>query len=74
MACMGYRRGTCRVLVWQPEGNKLPYILESNLHSFYGFRGLKIQMRIIIACGFDMRSRARFWKNDRAAVRAVKTM
>jgi len=28
---------------------KLPYILESNPHLFYSFRGLKIQMRIRIA-------------------------
>ena len=27
----------------------LPYILESNQHPFYSFRGLKIQMRIRIA-------------------------
>ena len=46
----------------------IPYILESNPHPFYGFRGLKNQMRIRIACGLDSRSRAGFWKNDRAAV------
>ena len=46
----------------------IPYILESNPHSFYSFRGLKNQMRIRIACGLDSRSRAGFWKNDRAAV------
>ena len=46
----------------------LPYILESNPHPFYAFRGLKNQMRIRIACGLDSRSRAGFWKNDRAAV------
>ena len=50
----------------------LPYILESNPHSFYSFRGLKNQMRIRIACGLDSRSCAGFWKNDRAAVRAVR--
>ena len=31
-------------------------------------------MRIIIACGLDSRSRAIFWKNDRAAVCAVRTI
>ena len=51
-----------------------PYILESNPHPFYSFRGLKIQMRIRIACGLDSRLSAGFWKNDRAAVRAVRTI
>ena len=54
--------------------DELPYILESNPHPFYSFRGLKSQMRIRIAGGLDSRSRARFWKNDRAAVRAVMTI
>ena len=53
---------------------KVPYILESNPHPFYSFRGLKNQMRIRIASGLDSRSRAGFWKNDRAAVRAVRTI
>jgi len=52
--------------------NKVPYILESNPHSFYSFRGLKNHMWITIACGLDSRSKAGFWKNDRAAVRAVR--
>ena len=52
----------------------LPYILESNPHPFYSFRGLKNQMRIRIACGLHSRSIARFWKNDRAAGRAVRTI
>jgi len=52
----------------------IPYILESNPHPFYSFRGLKNQMRITIACGLDSRSRAGFWKNDGAAVRAVRTI
>jgi hypothetical protein len=52
----------------------LPYILESNPHPFYSFRRLKNQMRITIACGLDLRSRAGFWKNDRAAERAVRTI
>ena len=50
----------------------IPYILESNPHPFYSYRGLKNQMWIRIACGLDSRSRAGFWKNDRAAVRAVR--
>ena len=52
----------------------LPYILESNPHPFYSFRGLKNQMRIRIACELVSRSRIGFWKNDRAAVRAVRTI
>ena len=52
---------------------KLLYILESNPHPFYSFRGLKNQMRIRIACGLDLRW-AGFWKNDRAAVSAVRTI
>jgi len=54
--------------------NELPYILESNPHPFYGFRGLKNQMQITIACGLDSQSRAGFWENDGAAVRAVRTV
>ena len=56
------------------KSNMLPYILESNLHPLYSFRGLKNQMRIRIAYGLDSRSRAGFWKYDRAAVRAVRTI
>jgi len=52
----------------------LPYILESNPHPFYSFRGLKNQMRIRITYGLDSRLRAGLWKNDRAAVRAVRTI
>jgi len=52
----------------------VPYVLESNPHLFYSFRGLKNQMRIRIACGLDSRSWAGFWKNDRAALRAVRTI
>ena len=51
-----------------------PYILESNPHSFHSLRGLKNEMRIRIACGLDSQSWAGFWKNDRAAVRAVRTI
>jgi hypothetical protein len=53
---------------------EIPYILESNQQPFYSFSGLKNQMRIRIECGLDSRSRAGFWKNDRAGVRAVRTM
>jgi len=52
----------------------VPYILEYNPHPFYSFRGLKNQMPIRIACGLDSRSRAGFWKNYRAAVRAERTI
>jgi len=47
---------------------KIPYILESNLHPFYGFRGLKNQTRIRFA--------VESWilEKDRTAVRAVKTI
>jgi len=31
-------------------------------------------MQIRIACGLDSRSRAGFWKNDRAATRAVRAI
>jgi hypothetical protein len=58
-------------------GNKsedLPYILESNPHPFYSFRGLKNQMRIRIAGRLDLRSRAEIWKNDRSDVRAIRTI
>jgi hypothetical protein len=41
----------------------IPYVLESNPHPFYSFRGLKNQMQIRIECGLDSRSRAGFWKN-----------
>ena len=58
--------------IWQEK--QIPYILESNPHPFYSFRGLKNQMRIRNACGLDSQSRAGFWKNDRAAVRAVRTI
>jgi len=49
----------------------VPYILESNPQPFYSFRGLKNHTRIRIACGLHSRSWAGFWRNDRAAVRAV---
>jgi hypothetical protein len=52
----------------------IPYILESNPHPFYSFRGLKNQMRIRIACRLDSWLWAVFWKNDRATVRAVRTI
>jgi len=52
----------------------LPYILESNPNPFYSFRGLKNQMRIRIAGGLDSRSWNGFWKNDRSALRVVRTI
>jgi hypothetical protein len=61
-------------IVYDRSKREVPYILESNPHPFYSFRGLKNQMRIRIECGLDSRSRAGFWKNDRAGVRAVRTI
>jgi len=58
----------------EADSVRIPYILESNPHHFYSFRGLKNQMRNRIACGLHSRSWAGFWKNDRAAVRAVRTI
>jgi hypothetical protein len=52
----------------------VPYILESNPHPFYSCKGLKGQMRIRIECGLDSRSSAGVWPNDRASVRAVRTI
>ena len=43
-------------------GGKVPYVLESNPHPFYSFRGLKIQMRIRIACGLDSHRELDFGK------------
>jgi len=40
----------------------ISYILESNPHPFYSFRGLKNQMQLRIACGLHSRSRAGFGK------------
>ena len=68
---------SCVVLFVQTDRHdeaNIPYILESNPHPLYSFRGLKNQMQIRIACGLDSQSRAGFWKNDRAAVRAVRTI
>jgi len=52
----------------------IPYFLESNPHTFYSFRGLKNQMRIRISCGLIRGRELDFGKNDRAAVRAVRTI
>jgi hypothetical protein len=52
----------------------IPYVLESNPHPFYSYRGLKGQMRIRIECRLDSRSRAGVWPTDRASVRAVRTI
>ena len=55
--------------------NKLPYILESNPHPFYSFRGLKE-----IRCGLESRvdwiggRELDFGKMIRAAVPAVRTI
>jgi hypothetical protein len=64
----------CSWFISKLTGSKLLYILESNPHPFYSCRGLKGQMRIRIACGLDSRSRAGVWPNDRAGVRAVRTI
>jgi hypothetical protein len=61
-----------KALTIQTAITNIPYILESNPHPFCSFTGLKNQMWIRIACELDSQSRAGFWKNDRAAVRAVK--
>jgi hypothetical protein len=52
----------------------IPYILESNPRPFYNFRGLQTQMRMRIERGLDSRSRAGVGPNDRAVVRAVRTI
>jgi hypothetical protein len=51
----------------------LPYILESNPHPFYSFRGLKNQMWIRFVCGLDLRSRARFWKSPSHAIYTIQS-
>ena len=61
----------CEVIL---HAESISYILESNPHPFYSLRQLKSQMWITIVCGLDSRSRAGFWKNDEAAVRAVRTI
>jgi len=62
--CMSYE-------AWFTLSGNIPYILGSNPHPFYSFRGLKNQMRIRVACRLDSRLWAGFWKNDRATVCAV---
>ena len=61
-------------LIFYCLGDMLPYILESNPHPFYSFRGLKNQMWIRITCRLDSRSWAGFWKNDRAPVHVARTI
>ena len=61
------------IMLCQPISN-IPYILEYNAHPFYSFRGPKSRMRIRFVCVLDSRSRAGFWKNDTAAVHAVRTI
>ena len=63
-----------RVYLYAEMTLTLPYILECNPHPFYSVRGQKSQMQIIIACGLDSRSKAGFWKNDRAVIRAIRTI
>ena len=50
------------------HGYNIPYILESNPHPFYSFRGLKNQMLIRFAVV------SRILKNERDAVRVVRTI
>jgi len=75
-ACVHEQRPTptCFTNYVQPsaDGTNIPHILESNPHPFYSFRGLKNQMWIRISCGLDSQLWAGFWKNDKAAVRAVR--
>ena len=61
------RKGSSYACSQISENLLLPYIQEYNLHPFYGFGGLKNQMRIRIA-----RSWAGFWKNGTTVVRAVR--
>ena len=56
------------------DRHKILCILESNPHPFYSFRGLKNQMWNRITCGLDSRLWAGFWKNDRVAVSAIRTI
>jgi len=76
---LSFNRTQSRVVIGLLTGHNtlrrhLPYILECNPHPYYSFRGLKSRMRIRIACGLDSRSSPGFWKNNRAAVRAVRTI
>jgi hypothetical protein len=64
-----FLRYQCCVLL-----SNVMYILEYNPHHFDSLSGLKNQLRITIASGLDSRSRAGFWENDGAAVRAVRTI
>jgi hypothetical protein len=49
-----YHYEKVKVFIDHPVGiADMPYILQSNPHTFYSFRGLKNQMRIRIACGLD---------------------
>jgi hypothetical protein len=73
MRGLGYCDVTC-VSLCAEMTLTLPYILECNPHPFCSVRGQKSQMQIIIACGLDSRSKAGFWKNDRAVVRAIRTI
>jgi hypothetical protein len=68
----GWRKSMCWFKLYGKR--YVPYIIECNLHPFYSFTGLINQMWITIACGLYSRSRAGFWKNYGAAVRAVRTI
>jgi len=52
---------SCQILLGGSLKSHIPYILESNPHPFYSFRGLKNQTRIRIARRLHSRSRAGFW-------------
>ena len=69
-----WMKGTQEWPICVSDSCKVLYILESNPHPFYSFRGLKNHMRIRITCRLDSRSWVGFWKNDRAAVHAVRTI
>jgi len=58
----------CLLPYYRIFSNPIPF------YPFYSFRGPKNQMSITVPCGLDSRSRAGFWKNDGAPVRAVKTI
>ena len=64
----------CTVEIYAEIKCQLPYILEYNAHPFYSFRGPKSWMRIRFVRVLDSRSRAGFWKNDTAAVHAIRTI
>jgi len=63
----------CRKLM--RHSTKLYRIFSNLIRTLFTvLEGWKNQMRITITCGLDSRSRAGFWKNDGAAVHAVRTI